>query len=322
MAGLRGNQAYWVAAKQTGKAVEPAKWDDTHLFTDGNLGPTRETDQLSETDSNRDDGDFYVTQTASGGAPQAYIRDASIHHILEYALGAATHEGATNFTHKISPANALPYVTFGKGQGATLYEQLNDCKVDELTLSWSTASPGTVTCSFMGRGAQRKTTEWAAGLAPPAVAGAAPLNFNNATVKIGGAETRLVSSFELTISNNLTLQQTDDAVPFDVVEGARSVTLGFDYIIEDLKEYNKFHYGGEAGTTQSPTIYTTENLTFEFAGASANNSLAIVIPKTAYTEFPVEPDAGGAPTVSAVRGAAQRHAEGKVKATVKNQVEK
>lgn len=323
MAGLRGNQAYWVAAKQTGKSVEPTKWDDTHLFTDGNLGPTRGTDQLSETDSNRDDGDFYVTQTASEGSPQSYIRDASIQHILEYAMGAVTHEGTVGeYTHKGAMANALPYVTFGKGQGATLYEQLNDCKVDELTLAWSTASPGTVTCSFMGRGAVRKTTEWAAGLAPPAVAGAAPLNFNNCTVKIGGAETRLVSSFEITISNNLTLQQTDDAVPYDVVEGARAVTLGFDYIIEDLKEYNKFHYGGEAGTTQSPNIYTTENLTFEFAGASVKNGLTLVVPKTAYTEFPVEPDAGGAPTVSAVRGAAQRSAEGKLKTTVKNQVEK
>jgi hypothetical protein len=323
MAGLRGNQAYWVAAKQTAKGAEPTAWQDTHLFTDGNLGPSRNTDQLAETDSNSQAGDFYVTQTASEGQPQAYIRDASIHHLLEYALGAATHEGTVGeYTHKITGAPALPYVTFGKGQGATLYEQLNDCKVDELSLNWSTASPGTVSVSFMGRGAVRKTSEWAAGLAPPAVASQAPLNFNNAVVKIGGAETRLVSSFELTISRNLTLQQTDDAIPYDVVEGQYAVTLGFDYIIEDLKEYNKFHYGGEAGTTQSPTIYTTENLTFEFAGASVKNNLAIVIPKTAYTEFPIEPDAGGAPTVSAVRGAAQRSSEGFIKATVKNAVEK
>lgn len=322
MAGLRGNQAFWVAAKQTAKGAEPTKWQDTYLFTDGNISPTRQTDQLSETDSSRNAGDFFVTQTGSEGSPAAYIRDASIHHLLEYALGAATHEGTVNFEHKVSSAAALPYVTLGKGQGATLFEQFNDMKCDSLSLNWSTGQPGTVAASFMGRSAVRKAAEWSAELAPPATNSAAPLNFNAATVKIGGAETRLVSSFELTISNNLTVQQTDDSVPFDVVEGPLAVTLGFDYIVEDLKEYNKFHYGGEAGTAQSASIFTTANLEFNFLGATANNFLNLIVPKTAYTEFPIEPDAGGAPISAAVKGAAQRDAAGFLKATVKNQVEK
>lgn len=325
MAGLRGNQAYWVAAAQSeGKGKEPKKWQDTYLFTDGNIQPTTQTDQLSETDSSRNAGDLFITQTGSEGSPAAYVRTASIHHLLYYALGAQTDEGKAEegFTHKLASAAALPYVTFGKGQGGTLYEQFNDCKVDELTLSWSTGQPGTVALSIMGRGAVRKTEEWKTELAPPATSTAAPVSFNGATVKIGGSETRLVSSFELTISNNLTVQQTDDSIPFDIVEGPLAVTLGFDYIVEDLKEYNKFNYGGEAGTTQSASIYTTENLTFEFAGPTAKDSMSLIIPKTAYTEFPIEPDAGGAPVTAAVRGAAQRHASGFLQATVKNTVEK
>lgn len=322
MAGLRGNQAFWVAAKQTAKGAEPTKWQDTYLFTDGNISPSRQTDQLAETDSNRNAGDFFVTQTGSEGAPAAYVRTPSIHHLLEYALGAATHEGTTEAKHKITPAAALPYITIGKGQGATLFEQFNDCKVDELSFNWATGQPGTVSMSVMGRSAIRKTAEWSAELAPPATSTVPPLNFNNATVKIGGAETRLVSSFELTISNNLTVQQTDDSIPFDIVEGPLAVTLGFDFIIEDLKEYNKFHYGGEAGTTQSADIFTTENLTFEFAGTNAKNNLQFIVPKAAYTEFPVEPDAGGAPVTAAVRAAAQRSTEGFLKAEVKNEVEK
>lgn len=321
MAGLRGNQAYWTVAKQTEKGKEPKKWLDTLLFTDGNINPARQTDQLSETDSSRNAGDFFVTQTGTEGAPAAYVRTGSIHHLLEYALGTAAHEGeASEATHKISSAAALPYITLGKGQGATLFEQFNDCKVDELSLNWSTGQPGTVSMSVMGRNAVRKTEAWKEEFAPPATNTDPPLNFNGALVKIGGAETRLVSSFELTISNNLTVQQTDDAVPFDIVEGPLAVTLGFDFIVEDLKEYNKFNYGGEAGTAQSADIFTTENLTFEFAGKNAKNSLKFVVPKTAYTEFPVAPDAGGAPVTAAVRGAAQRHSEGFVQATVKNEV--
>jgi hypothetical protein len=323
MAGLRGNQAFWVAAKQTGKSTEPTKWQDKYLFTDGNISPTRQTDQLAETDSNRNAGDFFVTQTGSEGAPAAYVRTGSIHHLLEYALGTAAHEGsAEKFKHKVSSAASLPYVTLGKAQGATLFEQFNDMKCDELTLAWSTGQPGTVAASFMGRSAVRKTEEWKGEFAPPAENKDAPLNFNTAKVLIGGGETRLVSSFELTISNNLTVQQTDDSIPFDIVEGPLAVTLGFDFIVEDLKEYNKFHYGEEAGTTQKSSIYTTENLTFEFAGKDAFNSLKLVIPKTAYTEFPIEPDAGGAPVTAAVKGAAQRATEGFVQAEVLNNVEK
>lgn len=324
MAGLRGNQAFWVAAAQTAKGAEPTKWQDTYLFTNGNISPTRQTAQLAETDSNRNAGDFFVTQTGSEGAPEAYVRTASIHHLLYYALGAQTDEGKAEegFTHKLASAAALPYVTFGKGQGGVLYEQFNDCKVDTLALSWATGQPGTVAATIMGRAAVRKAENWKEALAPPETSSAAPVNFNGATVKIGGAETRLVSSFDLTISNNLTVQQTDDSIPFDIVEGPLAVTLSFDYIVEDLKEYNKFNYGGESGTAQSAAIYTTENLTFEFAGPTAKDSLKLVIPKTAYTEFPIEPDAGGAPVTAAVKGAAQRATAGFLEATVKNTVEK
>lgn len=320
MAGLRGNQAYFVAAKQSSKGTPVTTWQDKYLFTGGNIAPSHGTDQLAETDDTRNAGDFYVTQTAVEGSPEAYVRDTSIHHMLEYALGAVETTGETNFVHTISPSAALPYVTFGKGLGATLYEQFNDCKIDELALSWATASPGTFTASVMGLAAVRQAEQWKEASAPPAAASAAPLNYNKATVKLGGAETRLISSFDCTFSNNCTLQQTDDSIPYDVVEGQFAATLGFDLIFENLKEYNKFHYGGESGTAQSADIFTT-SAEITLTGAGANNSLKLSFPKIAYQEFPVEPDPGGAPVTVAVRGASQRHAEGFVKAVVKNQVE-
>lgn len=320
MAGLRGNQAYFVAAKQVSKGTAVTKWEDKYFFSGGNLGPTHQTDQLAETDNTRNAGDQFVTQTATEGNPETYIRDASIHHLLEYALGAAEHSGATNFVHKMAPSAALPYITMGRAIGGTLFEQYQDCKVDELALSWATGSPGTAALSVQGLKALRLAAEWSAESAPPTAATAAPLNYNQALVKLGGAETRLISSFDCSFSNNLELQQTDDSVPYDVVEGQFAVTMGFDLIFEDLKEYNKFHYGGEAGTEQSASIFTT-SLSVELK-AGTNNYLVLTFPAIAYQEFPVEPDPGGGPVTVSVRGASQRHAEGFVKAEVKNQVEK
>lgn len=322
MAGLRGSQAQWMFAKQTAKEAVPTKWLDGFFFTDGNLSPTKQTDQLAETDTSRNAGNFFVTQTGSEGAPSAYARSEGIQHILEAAMGAVVHSGTTpKFIHTITPAAALPYVTLGKSQGGTLFEQFNDCKLDELSFSWSTGQPGTFSASFMGRNATRLPAVWTGELAPPAPSTRAPFSFNNATVKLNGVETRLASSFEITISNNLTVQQTDDSVPFDIVEGTFAVTFGYDYIIQDLVEYNKFNYGGESGTTQKPEIYEGENLTILFE-QEEKNALEFKVPKYAYTEFPVEPDAGGAPTTSAVRGASQRSSEGFLKAVVKNETEK
>lgn len=320
MAGIRGNQAYLVAAKQTVKGTPPTKWQDKYFFSGGNISPSRGTDQLSETDSNRNAGDFFVTQTAVEGAPEVYVRDASIHHILEYALGAAAHTGTTNFVHTITAAASLPYITLGKGQGNLLFEQFNDVKVDELTVSAGTAQPLTAAFTVQGLSSVRQTEEWKTEMAPPAAATVAPLNYNQAAVKLGGSETRLISSFEMTVSNNLTLQQTDDSVPFDVVEGTLAVTMGFDLIFESLSEYNKFHYGGASGTTQSASIFTT-TANFVFT-VGVNNSLEFNFPNIAYQEFPVDPDPGGGPVVVSVRAASQRHTEGFVTAVVKNQVEK
>src|ERR1700748_849097 len=104
MAGLRGSQAYLVAAKQTAKGTPVTKWQDTYFFEGGNIMPSRSTDQLSETDTTRNAGNSFVQQTAVEGAPEVYVRDTSIHHLLEYVLGTATHSGTTNFTHTITPA--------------------------------------------------------------------------------------------------------------------------------------------------------------------------------------------------------------------------
>lgn len=319
MAGIRGSQAYLVNAKQTAKGAEASAWQDKQYFEGGNIQPSRGTDQLSETDATRNAGDYYVTQTAVEGSPEFYVREEAIHHWLEYVLGASAHSGAAGeYVHTVTPSAAIPYVMLGKGQGNLLFEQYNDCKVDELSISWATASPGVATAGVMGRSAKRLAAEWATGLAPPSAAEAAPLNFNQATVELGGGVTALISSFELSISNNLTLQQTDDSVPYDVVEGTLAVTMGFDMIFEDLKEYNKFHFGAEAGTTQSPNIFTTSaSLLLE---REAKKSLKFSFPKLAYQEFPVEPDPGGAPVTVSVKAAAQRHAEGFVTAVVKNAV--
>lgn len=320
MAGLRGNVAWVLAQKQTAKgtAATPAAASAYKMpLTGGGIAPGRETDNLSETDASRDQGITYVTSTGVEGSPEMYVRDASAGFWLFSVLGADAVTGTTDFTHVMTPANVLPYITVWRNIGDTLYEQFRDCKVGSLSISAEAGQPLTMTAGIMGLQSTRLTAAPDQATPIPVQSGAV-YNYNDATVSLGGGPTALVSSFELTIENNMTSQQTDNVVPYDVAEGMRTVTLGFDMIFETLDEYNKFLYGGAAGTSVSSEVYTTSAL-FDFS-KSASNGLAFNLPSIAYTEFPVEANPGGDPIVVSVAATAQRTGGAIVTATVKNQV--
>lgn len=321
MAGLRGNNAWIAWAKQTGKGAVPTQASYMSPLSGGTLSPTREVNQLSETDSVRNEGQSYVSVTGSEGSPELYVRDSNIHSLLYLALGAKADTGTTpNYTHTITPALALPYVAFWRMLGNTLWQRFDDCKLSELTISADAGSPLTAAATFSGRGATRLTSDPSPSWTTPAVTlDTGPVyNYNEAIVTLAGSASASISSFELTIANNVTTQQTDDSVPYDVVEGLFSVTLGFDMIFETLDEYNRFHTGTIAGTTQANTLATVA-ADFTFS-KGANNSIDFNLPAIAYEEFPADPDPGGAPVVSSVRARAQRGGSPFLTATVKNQV--
>ena len=321
MAGLRGNTAWLMGAKQTAKgtvATTSATTTYKNAFSGGNIYPVRQFDTLAETDSNRDQGVSYAVTSGVEGAPEFYVRDASIGAWLYWALGADAVTGTMpNFTHTLTPANTLPYVTLWRDIGDSLFEQFKDCKVSTLTFAAEAGQPLSVTAGIQGLQATRLTTDPSTTPAIP-LASSQVYNFNNCTVTLSGGATALVRSFELTIENNVTRQQTDDFIPYDVVEGQRQVTLGFDLIFETLNEYNAFHYGSTSGTTISSTLYTT-SASFDFS-LGANNDITFTLPSIAYEEFPVEPNAGGDPIVASIRATAQRGGSPVVTAVVKNQV--
>jgi hypothetical protein len=316
MAGLVGNQATFALAKQSAKGTPNTTFTDRMYFNGGSIAPSRSVGNLSETDSNRDQGISFVENYGVEGTPEFYARDANMHHILQAALGALATTGSTNFTHTVTPANTLAYWTLYRELGGTLFEQFDDCMANELTISADAGQPLTCSLSFLGRQATRLASQPAAitSLTPSNLA---VYNFNEAAVTLAGGAVATVASFEMTLSNGTSTQQTDDAKLYDIVPGLRELTLGFTLIFETLDEYNRFHYGSTVGTAQSPTLATVAaNFTFT---KGANNSLNFDFPSIAYEDFPADPDPGGAPVVVDVRARAQRGASPVLTAVVKNQ---
>lgn len=321
MAGLRGNQAWVMAARQSAKgtpATVAAGTTHKMPFSGGNLSPVRETDVLSETDNARDRGEPYVVTSGVEGSPEVYVRDESIGLLLLGVLGTDTVTGTgPNYTHTVTPANTLPYMTFWRNISGTLYERYTDCMVSSLTISAEAGAPLTAAVGIQGITPTRLTANPDATDIVP-IASSSVYNYNQAAVTLGGGATSLVRSFELTVENNVTRQQTDDVVPYDLTPGLREVSLSFDMIFESLDEYNKFHYGDAAGTQIDDEIYKT-SATFTFSKGT-NNEIAFNLPSIAYEELNPEPDPGGDPIVVSVRAVGIKSLSPIVTATVKNQV--
>src|SRR5690606_17097718 len=102
------------------------------------------------------------------------------------------------------------------------WERFEDCKAGSISISAEAGQPLTATIGIQGRTPVRLTANPDAGDTVP-LANQQVMSFNNASVTLGGAATSLVSSFELTLENNVSRQQTDDVTPYDVVEGLREV---------------------------------------------------------------------------------------------------
>lgn len=318
MAGLRGNQATVGVAKQTAFGTASAAIRFRSFLTGGNAGtPDRVVERLAETDASRDAGSSYLSRSGSSGTAEFYVRDDILPLILSAALGPTiTSSGTTNYTHTIdAQGTALPYMTFWRDISATLWERYTDCIVTNATFRAEAGQPLICSISFIGRAATRLTTQPDAAVTPSATL--QPYIFHQATITLGGGASTDVSSFELSIENNGTHQQTNNIVPIDVYAGTREVNLSFDYLVRNLDEYNKFHYGAVGGTAQSTSLYTTQ-ATLDF-NSGANNEVKLDIPSLAYEEFPIEPNVAGDPIVVSARGAAQRGASPVIQTTVKNQ---
>lgn len=321
MAGLRGNVAWLMAAKQPSKGTPATSAVGTTFkvpFAGGNIAPTRETDRLSETDASRDAGQAYVVTSGVEGEPSFYARDTVVAPFTYWGMGSVATTGTTpNFTHVITPGNTLPYITVWRNISDTLYERFQDCMVGSFSISAEAGGPLTMTTGIQGVTTTRLTADPSTTPAIPVETGAV-YSYNEATVTLGGSQTALVRSFELGVENNISRQQTDDVLPYDVYVGTREITLSFDMYFETLAEYNKFYYGGAAGTAISSSIYTT-SASFSF-DKGTNNSIAFNLPSIAYEEFPVDPDPGGDAIVVSVRASAYRTGSALLTATVKNQI--
>lgn len=208
------------------------------------------------------------------------------------ALGAIVTTGVGPYTHAATPAVDLPYFTLFARMGAE-YASIPDCKIDQLSISWSERRPIELEVVMLGRAPALGAAAWN------------PTNDEVGQVKFGGpggtfkvdaaaaAAVAPVSGGRVQISNNLAgIPLSKDIVPDDIFPGEQAIETGATLIPEDFAEWRKILTGTGAGTamTQVP-VYGG----FEHTFVDGASSLKLEASKTAFlADFPEADPAGGA----------------------------
>lgn len=287
-----GTVAFGIQSAKGTPAANPTV--KTYLQAAPTLKPYITDARFSETDSNRDVGDPYVSQIGVSGDVPIYCRDGIMELIWHLSLGANADTGVADpYTHTATPANDLPYFTMWRMVGNTIFEQYVDCKVNQITFDGAAGQPLTASLNVMGITSTFNATD---NTSVDALITSPYLYMDGAgALKIDTVAYPL-SAINLVVNNNLTPFQADNYGVDAVDPGGRDITGSYTVRFGSATglplDYRAFFYGSDVGTAQT-TTFSTHALDFLWT-RTAQHSMEIQIPKAKWADIPVQPDPGGA----------------------------
>jgi hypothetical protein len=241
--------------------------------------------------------------------------------LLLGALGTDVVTGTTpNFTHTLTPATDVPYLTL-TGELGGFAAQVRDCKVGELEIAWDGNDPLEVSASLVGTvlsfpgsfGTPGTDDQRAQTLTP--CGGTFLLDAGSGTPVAAPIRAGTIG-----IGNNAEpVMLSGDAQPGDVFVGAKEIDASLTIVPDNLNEWRKVLTGSAGGAAVSCLpVYGSFDVLFQI---DANTSLRLAAGRVAFvTDFP-EADPGGGPAELELAGPVVSPASGAaLTATLKNSV--
>lgn len=282
--------------KQTAKGSLGAQPTFAHGLADGTLDVKLSQGSDPLTSAYLSPATAFRDGALAGGELTFRAMLKSIGLYLYGALGAVSTVGTNPYTHTITLGAALPYLSCyqKKGDATPTIEAVQDCKVDELTLSWEENKPVVVKLVVAGT-----VFSYPASFTPGTDESDTVSYFTPAggTFKLdvdsGTAVTTLIKGGSVSIKRGV--KQTaysGTIVPADSDEGACAVEVGFTLRPADLTDWRAILTGTPAGTTVSEVpVYGS----FEHTFVSGAASLKLAATKVEYLcDQPGADPAGGA----------------------------
>src|SRR5262245_23031109 len=151
MSGISSSIGYYLIGKQTAKGTPATTFRKYRAAGAASLAPVKERAVYSMTDIGRDQGDSYTTGVRVEGDLPLYLHPYGAALLFASVLGTVVETGSSpNFTHTITPADDLPWMTVWRQVGNVITEQYLDCKFNTLRLESSAGSPAMITVGVIG----------------------------------------------------------------------------------------------------------------------------------------------------------------------------
>lgn len=328
---VAANRADVAFAVQTAKgSVAASSKYRTYLTGGRQPGQIRTVERFEETNELRMTNDAYVAEIRADGAPVLYVMPKMIAALLYAVLGAKSTTGAADpYTHTITPAATLPYLTFWRWIADLIYERSADCKVTQLVIHGESGKPLTVTPTILGLTPVYKTArETTAAIETTQRF----MHYDGAGALLAeGAAIASIRSFDLTINNNGQVVPGDSINPNDVAETSLQVLLRTTQLVTDAALWKRVHYGSATpadnavGNASVLELGGSPSIDFKWTRVAAapgpERSIQVQIPRVVAQPFDIEPETGSNPLLQDVTYEAFQPAAGaSITAIVKNSI--
>lgn len=306
-------------SKQTAKGSADANPTYGHGIRSGQVSQVELDQSADELTSTERFNSAALRSGVSNGADfvtRCYPASLGLYYYA--ALGAVQTTGAGDYTHDITPAATLPYLSqFGRIDSE--YFRIQDSKVDQLTVTWDGTQPPELGVRTLG-GTLLVGTSWTATTDEstdeflPTAGGT--FSFDGET---GTAVTANVVGGSITINNNLSPIVLSTSIdPSDVWEAVQTCEITLRIIPDNLNDWQAVVTGTDAGTAvQATPTYGSFDITFT---ESATVSLQLAATRCAFTaDIPDGNPAGDAVELTLVGEVLKPAGTDALTVTVKNQ---
>ena len=261
---------------------------------------TGENAYFEETTGAQMRSDAYAVERHGAGNPEIFARVKAAAALLFAILGTDTPSGSADpWTHVLTHADALPWLTWWSHLGGSDYEEVSDTKLSQLVISGESGQPIRLAATVEGIRPRHQT---AAEATTTIESGAAPVFYNgDGALPLEGAPVALIGSFTCTISRNVTRIMGDGLTPVDLAEGLYTVEWQIGRLWASAALRKRVLFGSaspsnDAELTDAVLQLGATGIDFKFTqAATPERSIQLECPVVTVAPYVTDPNTDGSP---------------------------
>jgi len=237
MGGFRSSNGYVGFQRQVDITTDVAPTTFLRLAAEETLEQVQDVQEVRSLNADREIDAIYKTAHKPGGSFQTYARPGIGAQLLAYCLGADSVTVGSVYTHTITRANTIPYLSIERYLDSV--ERFIGCKINQIVISGNSGQPVLMDISFLACDSEIQGSASTAFYQTDE-----PFMFFDGTYTLDDGSITTISAFTITINNNLETIQTTSYKPNNLMEGPFDVEVTMTLKFEASETlYAKVNFG-------------------------------------------------------------------------------